>query len=83
MSTPRFRIITKRGKVVTGVVQGSGGSIETLARLRGVISLATRGRDSGIYEPKPGHAAVYPNFNAHGDGKMVAVDMRGATASEA
>jgi hypothetical protein len=83
VSTPRFTIITKRGKSVTGVVQGAGGSISTLARLTGAINRATRGHDSGIYEPKPGHAAVYPKYSARSDGKMVAVDMRGAIAFEA
>lgn len=83
MSTPRFTIVTKSGKAVTGVVHGAGGSISTIARLRGAINRATRGHDSGIYEPKPGHAAVYPNYSAHGNGKMIAVDMRGAQAFEA
>lgn len=80
MSTPRFTIVTKRGKSYTGVVHGSGGSITSLARLQGAISRATRGLDSGIYEPKPGHAAVFPNYSARGDGKKVIVDMRGAVA---
>jgi len=83
MSTPRFRIVTKSGKVVTGVVQGAGGSISTLARLKGAIHRATRGHDSGIYEPRPGHAAVYPNYSAQSNGRMVVVDMRGALALEA
>lgn len=83
VSTPRFTIITKKGRTITGVVQGAGGSISTLARLQGAINRATRGHDSGIYEPKPGHAAVYPKYTAHGNGKMVAVDMRGAIAFEA
>ena len=83
MSTPRFTIIPTKGRPVTGVVQGSGGSITTIARLQGAINRATRGHDSGIYEPKPGHAAVYPNYSAHGNGRMVTVDMRGAIAVEA
>lgn len=83
MSTPRFTIVTKTGKVVTGVVHGSGGSIRHLQGLNFAIRQATKGRDSTIYEPKPGHAAVYPDYNAAGNGRMVAVDMRGATAHEA
>ena len=76
MITPRFRLTMSDGSTVTGVIQGSGGFVKTLARLLGGIDRAKRGLDSGFYEPLPGHVAVFSSFSASSDGPARWIDMR-------
>ena len=78
--TPRWRFTLDNGSTVTGVVQGSGGFIRGPAtRLTRAIRLARQGRDTGLYEPRPGCLAVYPHFSAASDGPMTTVDLRHVT----
>ena len=72
--------------------QGSGGKIGygfshlepevrdawSLKRLRKAIDWAERGDPTGLYEPKPGHVAVYPDYCAKTDGRKVVVKLAGA-----
>lgn len=55
----------------------------SLARLQAQIRLASKGRPLGIYEPAPGHCAMYPNFSASGNGPVVLVNLSGATVEVA
>jgi hypothetical protein len=68
-SVPRFEF-RHRGRTVRGMVQGAGGFVKDEARLRRAKRQAALGRDSGLYEPKPGYVAVYPHFSAHSNGPM-------------
>ena len=77
-----------------GVVQGSGGKIgysfshlekaereaASLARLEKAIDRATKGEDTGLFEPEPGHCALYPHYCNAGDGDYLAIPLAGATA---
>jgi hypothetical protein len=74
-STPRFRFTYDDGRAVVGVVQGSGGRVRAIARLRSAIRQAKKGQDTGLYEPAPGHVAVYPHSTASEDGPQVNVDL--------
>ena len=71
----RFRLTLANGRTVTGPVQGAGGVVSDLERMKRAIRLAKEGRDTGLYEPRPGHVDVFPEFSAQGDGPRVAVDL--------
>lgn len=81
--TPRFRLFLADGRSVLGVVQGSGGFVKALARLAGGIRRAKRGEDSGFYEPRPGHIAVFTQFSAASNGPERIVNMRQVVAVRA
>jgi hypothetical protein len=87
-----FTITQANGKKVTGVVHGAGGVLHAnvdgqearlhhLKRLRGLIRLATAGKELWAYEPQPGHVRVYPDYAAFDSGEAVDVDLRGARAT--
>ena len=71
----RFRFTLANGRTVAGPVQGAGGVVSDLERMKRAIRLAKEGRDTGLYEPHPGHVVVFPEFSAEGDGPRVAVDL--------
>lgn len=79
MAAQIFRLRLATGEFVTGAVHGSGGQIARGAhntdRLRRAIRLAEAGRDTGIYQPKPGHARVYLDRD---NVTTTDVDLRGA-----
>lgn len=89
-----FRIKLADGtEIPSAAVQGSGGKVGSgsahlgvakaglagLKRLRLAARAAERGDDSGLYEPKPHHAAAYPEHGGSSDGPEIAFDLRGAT----
>lgn len=77
MSTPRYRFYFRdTGEFVQGVVQGAGGTDVRYERLLGVWRLAQEGHEHGMYEPRPRHVRVYPQFSAQGLGPPVDVDLR-------
>jgi hypothetical protein len=71
------------GQYVRGAIQGSGGTIPAgqRARVVGQIERATAGKPLGIYEPEPGHCAMYkldPEQKLEPGERTRAVDLRGA-----
>jgi hypothetical protein len=59
---PRFRLTFENGTSVVGPVQGSGGYVKHLRgafNMLAIVKLAQDGRDTGAYEPSPGHIVVY------------------------
>ncbi len=77
----RWAVRLADGRVVVGPVQGSGGVIGLAAgreRLELAIKRAELGRPTGIYEPIPGHARMFPSYSAFGNGDHVDADLRGA-----
>lgn len=92
--TVRFKITTASGVIFTGPVHGSGGLLGAGASqcapdvqeegalnfLRREIMHANEGEPLCIYEPKPGHCALKPNYNGQSDGVTIFVPLKGATA---
>jgi hypothetical protein len=74
----------KNKKVVTGVVQGSGGLIRDLKRrsaeeqVRVLIDRANDGDPLSVYEPKPGHVKLWQGMSVGDNGKGVVVNLKGA-----
>ena len=75
---PRYVITEANGTKTCGVVQGNGGVDVSHARLEAAVRNATRGRDTGMYEPKPGYIAMFPNYCAAANGRRVVVSLVGA-----
>ncbi len=81
VSAHRFAIQLADGRAVVGPVQGCGGVVERrggFGRIRVAIVNAEEGLPTGLYEPRPGYARVYPDYSAQGQGEPVDVDLRGA-----
>lgn len=75
-----FRIVTADGREFVGRVHGSGGEIaggNALARLTIAKARAESGKASPLYEPKPGHVAMY--LGRAWDVPQVAVALAGST----
>jgi hypothetical protein len=81
--TPRYVITEANGTKTTGVVQGNGGAIVSFGRLEAAVRNATRGRDTGCYEPKPGCVVVYPDFCSRENGRAVVVSLVDAHVEDA
>jgi hypothetical protein len=87
----RIRATLADGTVYVGPIQGSGGRIgsgalhagrEAAARdaertLGRVQRRAARGKDTGVYEPEPGHLAIFPEETAEGPGRQVVIPIHG------
>lgn len=78
----RFTFTAKDGRSITGVVQGTGGYVQSLYRLKLAQEWAKAGKSLNIYEPKPGCICVYPEFNAFDNGRRVTVDLREVEITE-
>lgn len=59
-------------------MQGNGGLVTSLPVLLAQQRLAREGRPLGIYEPEPGCVCVFPDFNAHDNGRRVIVPIKSA-----
>lgn len=95
MVVVRIRAQTADGRVVIGPVRGRGGMVGTGSLHAGYqvaaaaaattiarsVRLATKQRDTGLYEPEPGHVAMYPDFCAESDGEPVIVPLLGTSWS--
>lgn len=81
MSATLYTLQLADGRVVTGPIHGSGGliggGIQNWDRVQRQIARATEGDGLGVYEPKPGHARMYLNYDRDG-GDPIDVDLRGA-----
>lgn len=83
----KFRATLPDGSVVVGPIRGNGGQIgdasmhlgietarehaaEIMAR---VVRLRSLGRCTFVYEPEPGHVAIFREFSAKSDGPPVHV----------
>lgn len=79
MGAQVFTLRLADGSTVRGAVHGSGGQIaggeHNRERLRRAIRQAEKGRDTGLYQPKPGHALVYLD---HDNVTTTDVNLRGA-----
>lgn len=77
-----FWIREASGKTHDGVcIQGNGGTVRgqhAKTRLQTSIDRATEGRDTGLYEPAPGHVLGFYE-NAVGRYGERQIDLRGAT----
>ncbi len=80
MTAHRFKLVLDDGTYVTGPVHGCGGVLDASSgpRLDTAIARARKGLPTNLYEPKPGHARVYPNYSADGNGEPLDVDLRRA-----
>ena len=70
------------GSFVAGAVHGSGGLVagpQGHDRIERAIRQANKGRDTGLYEPKPGHARVYRDASALSADNPIDIDLRGAS----
>lgn len=75
----RYALVTETGRRVVGAVQGNAGLLREphgLERLRLCVLRAKAGQPLSIYEPSPGHVAVYPRLDAQQNGPFVYVDLR-------
>jgi hypothetical protein len=88
-----FACFSPTGELLAqGPIQGNGGmlgfaaahrpakerdadALETLLAVQRVYQ--RKGSQSRLYEPEPGHVAVYPRFSATDDGAPVAVPLAG------
>lgn len=91
--TVQIRVTLATGEVYQGPIQGNGGKLgsgalhaghelaeqETRRRLEAAQRLAADGRDTGLFEPTPGHLAIYPGCNEATDGEHIAVPIAGST----
>lgn len=86
MDTVRF-VFFLPGREITGPVQGCGGLVGAgytttltrvlaLSRMREARTAALGRHKTGLYEPKRGFCAVYPEYSAQGNGPEVLVDLR-------
>jgi len=72
------------GRTVSGAIHGSGGIVagaSRVARVERAIRQANKGRDTGLYEPNPGHARLYrmySNISRDVAGNEIEIDLRGA-----
>jgi hypothetical protein len=71
---PRF-LFRVGGSVIEGAVQGNGGIVTRLGLLLASQRLVRAGREHGLYAPKPGHVAVFPDYCATSNGESVSVDL--------
>lgn len=81
VSTAIYTLELANGAVVSGAIHGSGGRIGTgignWDRVERAIARASRGSETGLSEPQPGHARMYTNVDRDG-GAELHVDLRGA-----
>lgn len=76
--TTRWTLKLADGRVVTGPIHGAGGKLGPDRRtIERAIRQINRGRDSGCYEPEPGHLSLSTLYTAHFDVRE-AIDVRGA-----
>lgn len=66
--TARFEFTLPTGASIVGPVRGAGGFISSEKRLLAAERCARAGHPTGLYEPKRGHVAVYPDYSAKSDG---------------
>lgn len=82
LSSRAYTIRLATGELVTGPVHGSGGVVGhgqgNADRIRRAIRRANKGESTGLYEPQPGHARMYPAYSANDSGEPRDVDLRGA-----
>lgn len=81
MSAQRFTFKLADGRTITGVVQGSGGLVQHLQRVKFAVAQASRGRDTSFYEPKKGYVRVYPHYSSSSSGAHVDIPLAGALVS--
>lgn len=81
MSALLVQIKLADGSIVAGAVHGSGGLVAGAQghdRIERAIRQASKGRPTGLYEPKAGHARVYRDASALAADNWVDVDLRDA-----
>lgn len=80
MRPVRFWIREADGTLHDGInIQGSGGALQDSGRLEGILRLrlAEEGRDTGLYEPRPGFVLGYYD-KWWGRAESREIDLRGA-----
>ena len=95
MTVVKIRAELANGEVYVGPIMGNGGMIGSGA-LHAGYKLAGKqasrmirlcqdcvvdGRDLPVFEPRPGHVAIYPDFCAETDGERVYIPIDGTTFS--
>lgn len=75
----KYKLKLADGSEVVGAVHGAGGIVghgpHNAGRIQQAIRQANRGRETHLYEPKPGHCAMYLDDRFE---DQVVVDLRGA-----
>jgi len=81
MPATRYTLKLATGEIVTGCIHGSGGLVgggpHNADRVRKLIERASKGWSLSVYEPKPGHCAMYPAYDTDFSAWRH-VDLRGA-----
>lgn len=91
MSSIFLRAVLADGREFEGPIQGNGGKLgdgtaymgqelatgAAIDQIRKVQRLHADGRPTGIYEPQPGHVAMYPDWSGWGDGQPVIIPLAG------
>lgn len=76
MFAKRFRFVSP-GEVTVGVVRGAGDeTVLSMKRLLAVQQKARWAQPHGVFEPKPGHVAVYCEFQEGNPGPVDLIDLR-------
>lgn len=93
MIAVKIRAELADGKVHVGPIMGNGGMIgsstlhvgrelaerQALYVLRLCQDRVADGRGLPVFEPKPGHVAIYPHFSASTDGERIYIPLAGTT----
>ncbi len=95
MMAVRIKATLATGETITGPIMGNGGMVgsgalchgaksagrQALRSLRVAQSRAADGLHLPIFEPSPGHVAIYPDFSAATDGERIEIPLAGTTFS--
>lgn len=93
MIAVKIRAELADGKVHVGPIMGNGGMMgsgalhvgreraeaQALRVLRLCQDRVADGRELPVFEPKPGHVAIYPDFCAATDGKRIYIPLAGTS----
>ena len=79
MSAAQYRLRLADGRIVTGPIQGCGGTIPSgqVRRIQIQIDRANAGEALGFYEPAPGCVSLR-YYNPNGPDRHETIDLRGA-----
>lgn len=76
MITKRFRFVSP-GEVTVGVVRGvEDRTVQSLKAMHSYQAMAMVGQALSCFEPKPGHVAVYSEYNDERPGQADFIDLR-------
>ena len=95
MIAVRIKAELATGLTIVGPIMGNGGMVgsgalchgaesasrQAMRSLRAAQDRAADGLHLPIFEPKPGHVAIYPDYSAATDGDRIEIPLVGTTFS--